>query len=71
VAGDHVWNEILSEGVWTHVDPTEKRINCASMYALEWSKDVNLVYAIAEKQILNVSENYRTHINETKRSDPS
>jgi hypothetical protein len=71
VAGDHVWNEILSESVWTHVDPTEKRINCPSMYALEWSKDVNLVYAIAEKQILDVTENYRIHLNKTNRSDPS
>ncbi|MGD0495823.1 MAG: transglutaminase domain-containing protein [Candidatus Bathyarchaeia archaeon] len=64
VAGDHVWNEILSERIWMHVDPTEKRINCPSMYAMEWSKDVNLVYAIAEKQILDVTENYRIHINE-------
>jgi len=64
VAGDHVWNEILSESIWMHVDPTEKRINCPSMYAMEWSKDVNLVYAIAEKQILDVTENYRIHINE-------
>jgi hypothetical protein len=61
VAGDHVWNEILSESVWMHVDPTEKRINCPSMYALEWCKDVNLVYAIAEKQILDVTENYCIH----------
>jgi len=65
VAGDHVWNEIFSESTWIHVDPTEKRINCPLMYALEWSKDVNLVYAIAEKQILNVTENYCIHINET------
>jgi hypothetical protein len=65
VSGDHVWNEILSEGIWMHVDPTEKRINCPSMYALEWSKDVNLVYAIAQKQILDVTENYRIHMDET------
>jgi hypothetical protein len=70
VAGDHVWNEILSENIWIHVDPTEKRVNCPSMYALEWSKDVNLVYAIAEEQILNVTENYRVHISETNRSRP-
>jgi hypothetical protein len=71
VAGDHVWNEILFESVWTHVDPTEKRINCPSMYVLEWSKDVNLVYAIAEKQILDVTENYLIHPNKTNRTDPS
>jgi hypothetical protein len=70
VAGDHVWNEILSENIWMHVDPTEKRVNCPSMYVLEWSKDVNLVYAIAEEQILNVTENYRVRINETDCSGP-
>ena len=63
VAGDHVWNEILTDGAWTHVDPTEKRINQPSMYALEWHKDVNLVYAIEEKEILDVTENYRSKSN--------
>jgi hypothetical protein len=58
MAGDHVWNEILIDGTWTHVDPTEKRIDQPSMYALEWRKDVNLVYAITEKEILDVTENY-------------
>jgi transglutaminase-like putative cysteine protease len=65
VAGDHVWNEILSRGTWMHVDPTEKRANCPSMYALEWEKDVNLVYAIAPKQIQDVTENYRINLNQT------
>jgi len=69
-AGDHVWNEILSEGIWIHVDPTEEKINCPSMYALGWNKDVNLVYAIAEKQILDVTGNYRIHMNKTNRKDP-
>jgi hypothetical protein len=59
VAGDHVWDEILIDDAWVHVDPTEKRINQPSMYALEWRKDVNLVYAISEKEILDVTENYR------------
>ena len=66
VAGDHVWNEILSESAWMHVDPTEKRINCPSMYALEWRKDVNLVYVIARKEILDVTQNYGVEINRPK-----
>jgi hypothetical protein len=70
VAGDHVWNEILIESIWMHVDPTEKRINCPSMYALEWTKDVNMVYAIAQKQILDVTENYRIRVTDTNSSDP-
>jgi hypothetical protein len=59
VAGDHVWDEVFIDGVWVHVDPTEKRINQPSMYALEWHKDVNLVYAIGENEILDVTENYK------------
>ena len=58
VAGDHVWNEVLTNGNWVHVDPTEKRINQPSMYALEWQKDVNLVFAISKKGILNVTSYY-------------
>lgn len=58
-AGDHVWNEVLVDGGWMHVDPTERRIDQPLMYTLEWNKDVNLVYAIARKEILEVTENYR------------
>ncbi|MCJ7719375.1 hypothetical protein MUO69_05535, partial [Candidatus Bathyarchaeota archaeon] len=61
-AGDHVWNEILIEGAWLHVDPTEKRIDQPLMYALEWSKDVNMVYAITEKGILDVTKDYRPQV---------
>jgi transglutaminase-like putative cysteine protease len=62
MAGDHVWNEIVARGTWIHVDPTEKRANCPSMYAAEWGKDVNMVYAIASKQILDVTKNYLVHL---------
>ncbi len=58
-AGDHVWNEVLADGVWMHIDPTEKRINQPLMYVQEWNKDVNLVYAIAKKETLNVTNTYR------------
>jgi hypothetical protein len=57
-AGDHVWNEILLEGFWTHVDPTERRINQPSMYVLDWKKDVNLVYAITRERVLDITELY-------------
>lgn len=62
VAGDHVWNEVCVNLTWVHVDPTEKKINQPMMYALEWNKDVNLVYAIAEKEILDVTENYKVQV---------
>jgi len=58
-AGDHVWNEVRVDGRWMHVDPTERRINQPLMYAQEWNKDVNLVYAIAKKGVLEVTETYR------------
>jgi hypothetical protein len=32
------------------------------MYALEWSKDVNMVYAITEKEILDVTKDYRPQV---------
>ena len=51
-AGDHVWVEVLIDDTWVHVDPTEKRIDHPLMYALEWNKDVNLVYAITAKEIM-------------------
>jgi len=58
VAGDHVWVEVLINGAWVHVDPTEKRINQPLMYALEWNKDVNLVYAIIDRKTVNVTKTY-------------
>jgi transglutaminase-like putative cysteine protease len=61
-AGDHVWNEVRVDGRWIHVDPTEGRINQPLMYAKEWNKDVNLVYAIAKEEILEVTRTYRIQI---------
>ena len=58
-AGDHVWNEVCIDGGWVHVDPTEERVNKPLMYAQDWNKDVNLVYAIAKTGILQVTETYR------------
>jgi hypothetical protein len=64
-AGDHVWNEILLNGGWMHVDPTERRINQPLMYAQEWNKDVNLVYAIGKRGISEVTETYRMRAQNT------
>jgi transglutaminase-like putative cysteine protease len=58
-AGDHVWIEIFIDNHWIHVDPTEKRINQPSMYADEWNKDVNLVYALTDKEIVDVTKTYQ------------
>jgi hypothetical protein len=58
-AGDHVWVEIFINNSWVHVDPTEKRINQPLMYANEWNKDVNLAYALTDKEIVDVTKTYQ------------
>ena len=58
-AGDHVWNEIFIANTWLHVDPTEKKVNQKLMYAAEWNKDVNLIYAISKNGIVDVTESYQ------------
>jgi hypothetical protein len=57
-AGDHVWVEVLVDNAWLHVDPTEKRIGQPLMYARDWRKDVNLVYAISEEEVVDVTGSY-------------
>jgi transglutaminase-like putative cysteine protease len=59
VAGDHVWIEIFINNTWVHVDPTEKRISQPLMYANEWNKDVNQVYALTDKEIVDVTKTYQ------------
>lgn len=59
VAGDHVWVEIFIDGGWVHVDPTTRRINEPFMYALEWKKDINLVYAVTGRRIADVTKAYQ------------
>jgi transglutaminase-like putative cysteine protease len=58
-AGDHVWVEVFINNHWVHVDPTEKRINQPLMYANEWNKDVNLVYALTDKETVDVTKAYK------------
>jgi transglutaminase-like putative cysteine protease len=58
-AGDHVWVEVFINNRWVHVDPTEKRINQPLMYAQEWNKDVNLVYALTDKEVVDVTKTYQ------------
>lgn len=57
-AGDHVWVEILVNDTWVHVDPTERRIDQPLMYVRDWTKDVNLVYAISAEKTTDVTREY-------------
>jgi len=59
VAGDHVWVEVFVDDVWVHVDPTEGRVNQPLMYVEEWNKDVNLVYALTDKEVTDVTKTYQ------------
>lgn len=58
-AGDHVWVEVFINNRWVHVDPTEKRIDQPLMYVKEWNKDVNMIYALTDKEIVDVTKTYQ------------
>ena len=57
---DHVWTEVLLNGSWVHVDPTEKIVDDPSMYQRQWKKEVKLVCAFEGSLVLDITENYRT-----------
>jgi len=57
--GDHTWAEIKLQGIWTHVDPTEKRVNDPYMYERDWHKNIELVYAFEDGFCEDVTNNYR------------
>ena len=57
-AGDHVWNEVLIDGEWIHIDPTERIIDKPKMYVEEWNKNVNYVLAITSEEIVEVTDKY-------------
>ncbi|MDI6805470.1 MAG: hypothetical protein QMD20_02265 [Candidatus Bathyarchaeia archaeon] len=40
------------------MDPTEKIINKPLMYAQEWNKDINKVYALTDREILDATKTY-------------
>lgn len=60
VSGDHVWVEVFVDDKWVHVDPTESRVDQPLMYALDWEKDVNLVHAITDKEVVDVTDRYKS-----------
>lgn len=69
-AGDHVWVEVWTnqsiypnrwyvEPIWIHIDPTEGKIDQPWLYGRDWEKEINLVYAVTDKEIENVTERYK------------
>lgn len=57
-AGDHVWNQIYTDGEWITIDPTENKINEPYLYRDKWNKNINLVYAITTSEIIDITETY-------------
>lgn len=58
-AGDHVWVEVRVGDNWIHVDPTENIIDNPNVYADNWNKTVNQVYAVTADEIIDVTETYQ------------
>lgn len=57
--GDHAWAEVMLQGNWTHIDPTERTVNDPFMYERDWGKDLKLVYAFEDNQIEDVTSKYK------------
>jgi hypothetical protein len=58
-AGNHAWDEVMLSGRWVHVDPSDNRTDDPQMYARDWEKEINLVYAIDATGVVNVAESYQ------------
>jgi hypothetical protein len=58
---DHVWTEVWDQtkNRWTHVDPSEKRIDDPLMYERDWKKSLSEVYAFENGKVEDVTKNYR------------
>ena len=59
IYGDHSWAEINSQGVWTHIDPTEKRVDDPFMYERDWGKNLRLVLAFGSGTIEDMTPSYK------------
>ena len=60
--GDHAWAEVKVQGFWTHIDPTERKIDDPYMYERDWHKGLSLVYAFEDNQFEDVTSNYKWKI---------
>ena len=58
---DHVWTEVWDEPQksWTHVDPSEKRIDDPFMYERDWKKNLTEIYAFENGTVENVTKDYK------------
>jgi transglutaminase-like putative cysteine protease len=58
---DHVWTEVWNkeQNKWTHVDPSEKRIDDPKMYERDWKKNLQGVYAFENGKMKDVTKTYK------------
>lgn len=57
-AGDHVFVQIWLNSSWLHVDPTSNIINNPYIYATNWGKDINCIYAITDKEVVDITKDF-------------
>jgi len=71
--GDHIWTEILIDGTWLHIDPTQwavdyqnqrfhyldTNIDNPSMYEKQWGKELTEVWGITADFAERVEMNYQ------------
>ena len=46
---DHVWTEVLIDGVWVHFDPMENVINDPTFYERVQGKEIIYCFAVSNK----------------------
>ena len=54
---DHVWNEVLVQGEWMHIDPCEAAVNDKRMY-VGWGKEHTYIVALSREALEDVTEAY-------------
>eukprot|EP00290_Baffinella_frigidus_P008299 CAMPEP_0180128216 /NCGR_PEP_ID=MMETSP0986-20121125/6637_1 /TAXON_ID=697907 /ORGANISM="non described non described, Strain CCMP2293" /LENGTH=493 /DNA_ID=CAMNT_0022067749 /DNA_START=8 /DNA_END=1489 /DNA_ORIENTATION=- len=54
---DHVWDEVLVQGEWVHIDPCEAAVNDKRMY-VGWGKQHTYVVALGRTEVEDVTEAY-------------
>ena len=54
---DLVWNEVLVQGEWMHIDPCEAAVNDKRMY-VGWGKEHTYIVALSREALEDVTEAY-------------
>ena len=65
---DHAWVEVwdTKRKSWTHVDPSERRINDPEMYERDWKKNLKEVYAFENGVLEDVTGSYKIRGNRSE-----